>query len=108
GSHVIRRSDEIVDRSHGRMVYAFCDAEIDDVRFTICIDQDILWLQIAVNDSTEMCVIDSLGKFCHQGCRLLWTPYLCTDMVGKSLSPDQLHRVVWIAVIFTTLVDLHD
>jgi hypothetical protein len=43
---------------HGR----FGDTEICQARAPSCIEQDITWLQVAMDDSTLMCMLERLGN----------------------------------------------
>src|SRR5690606_24315722 len=42
------------------------EAKVDDPRLTMLVDQDVLWLEVAVNDAMLVSVLECFGQFAKQ------------------------------------------
>ena len=83
------------------------DTEIRDDRFSICIQQDVGRLEVAVKNPALVGVMYSSGEFLHQLASGSWArKFLPASIEAASLH--EFHREEWAAVHFTACVDRDD
>ncbi len=109
GAHVGRRAH---DRAAGRQFDVGLDplgqAEIGDVRMAFPVDEDVRRLQVAVEDASQVGVLDGLGGLDHQGGCGTGPFAERFELIGEVAPLDELHAEIALAVVLAHLVDRHD
>jgi hypothetical protein len=86
----------------------FCNAEIQQLHLTLCTDQHVARLQIAVHHSPAMHVVHHRAEGTHQRQDLPHTQLLLTHVAVDGQAIDQLHHQVGRAVCGHAAVDQLD
>src|SRR5512138_1134603 len=97
-----------------RPVQDLGQAEVDQVRLALLINQDVAWFKVAMKDIVAMGMRNSpcnLGRKSRDGrrCSAGWKRKLVTsDLLFQTLTDNQLHAQKRLAIALALLMDRHD
>ena len=97
GGHVAGRShDRAAQRDRAILAGPLGQAKVSDIRASLAIEQDVGWLQVAMEEAAFVGVLDRAGDGRHQASgRLGVVPgprsFLRLDLMRQALSFDQFH-----------------
>ena len=83
-------------------------AEVGDVRTALAVEQDVRWLQVAVEDPPLMGVVHGAGHGGQQSGRGLGVIPEPGHLAGEAAALDQPHAEIVLLVVPAHLVDRHD
>jgi hypothetical protein len=95
-------------RQVGGILEALGEAEVGNVRLAGVVEEDVRWLQIAVQHAVAMGVIDGVGDRRHHGRGGAGIPGQLRESLGEAAAFDQLHRVVRLPRFGADFVDGND
>src|SRR5437879_8784341 len=93
GRHVVGRAEHLARSGQFDVALEqFCQAEICDARLIEWIEQDIRRLEVTMEDSLLVRVVNRLGNRAHITCRLSGSHGSLPHQFGKWFPIDVLHR----------------
>ncbi len=105
GAHVGRRAQ---DRAAGRQLVVGLDqlgqAEVGDVGVPVSVDQDIGRLQVAVEDSAHVSVLNGVGRLDHQGRDGAMVVAVRGELLREVAPDDQLHAEVALTFVLADFI----
>ena len=108
GGHVGRCAHQAGAAQLGAGLGQLGDAEVGDIGIGVGVEQDIGWLEVAVDDAQRMRPVERRGDAAENLDRLGQAEPATVDAVGQRAAGHQAHHQVGLAILLAIVIHRHD
>ncbi len=84
-AHVAQRTDDVAGARSQRIIANLCKAEVGDPNLAFVVEYQVRRLDVAMNDSNFVCVVNSAGGIAADGCNGFEQPLTVVQMATVRL-----------------------